>query len=291
MKDLRYRFEGAALWLAFLFFRCLPTETASDIGGWIGRTVGPRLAASRKAFVNLRLAFPEKTESDHADIVVKMWDNLGRVIAEYPHLEDIIMNRTEIIGGEYMRDLGKDERAIIIGGHIGNWELLPFYFNYRIDWPMAGIYRAPNNPYVEKLLDKCRNPIKRGSYIPKSTKGARQIIKTLQDGGRLGVLIDQKYNQGIAVPFFGRLAMTSSAFAQLSLKYDCPILPLHAERLNGCHFKISMYPLFKTEGMNETDVVIRANRILEGWIREKPEQWLWLHRRWDSKALKDKPAP
>lgn len=290
MKDLRYRLEGAGLWLAFFVFSMLPVETASSLGGWIGRTVGMRLAASRKAYNNLSFALPQKTKEEQRLIVREMWDNLGRIIAEYPHLKEIITDRCEIIGEEHIKELGSDVRAITIGGHIGNWELLPFYFNYKIDWPMTGAYRAPNNPYVEKLLEKVRSTIKRGKYVRKSAKGVREMIKTLQDGGFLGLLIDQKYNQGLPVPFFGRPAMTASAFVQLARRFSCPILPIRTERLPNCRFKITLYESFTVENMTEYEAVLKGNGILEGWIREKPGQWLWIHRRWSSKALEENPS-
>lgn len=285
MKSLRYFLEAVVLWLAFLAFRMMSAENASDCGGWIGRTIGPRLAASRKAITNLQNAFPDMPVDDAKKIVIDMWDNLGRVMAEYPHLKEIVMNHVKIVGEDNLLAIGKDNPCVIIGAHLANWEILPFYFNYKIDWPVSGIYRAPNNPFTEKLLDACRNPEKRGTYIPKSQQGAREIIKTLRNGERLAILIDQKYNQGVAVEFFGRPAMTSPSFAQLAQKYDCPILPLQLERLKGCNFRLTLHPPFRTEARGDEAVVLYAHGLLEDWIAKRPGQWLWLHRRWDSKAL------
>jgi KDO2-lipid IV(A) lauroyltransferase len=287
MKTLRYMAEAALLWASFFVFRMMGADTASSVGGWIGRTVGPRLAASRKAVTNLQNAFPDTSLKEAHDITTDMWKNLGQIIAEYPHLKDIILNKCEVVGEEHLHAIGKDNPCIIIGAHIANWELLPFYFNYKIDWPVSGIYRAPNNPFVEKLLDQCRNPENRGNYIAKSHKGAREIVGTLRKGERLAVLIDQKYNQGIPVEFFGRPAMTSPSFAQLAGRYDCPILPFQVERLDGCNFRLTIHPPFRAEGRNDEDVLLKAHALLEDWIAQKPGQWLWLHRRWDSKALKD----
>ncbi len=286
MKTARYLIEAAILGIAFLVFRIMPPEKASACGGWIGRIVGPRLAASRKAITNLQNAFADMPAEDARKIVLDMWDNLGRVVAEYPHLKNIILNHVTIVGEDNLLAIGKDNPCVIIGGHLANWELLPFYFNYKIDWPVSGIYRAPNNPFTEKLLDACRNPEKRGTYIAKSQQGAREIVKTLRKGERLAVLIDQKYNQGIPVEFFGRPAMTSPSFAQLAEKYDCPILPFQIERLSGCNFRLTIHPSFRTEGRSEEAVVLHAHGLLEDWIAKKPGQWLWLHRRWDSKALR-----
>jgi len=277
MKRIGYFLEGIGLWIALLVFRCLPYRTASNFGGWIGRTIGPRLAASRKAYNNLAQALPGKPQADYDGYVRDMWDNLGRVIAEYPHLLKMI-EAAEIVGEDHIQSL--PESFVIIGGHLANWELLPFYFNYRLNKPITGIYRAPNNPYSEKLLDRCRNPENKGLYAPKSTGGSRTIIKTLQEGGRVGILIDQKYNQGLKADFFGRPAMTSPSFVQLARKYDCPIVPLWIERIDGAKCRLVIEPPFKVDNRSDDDMIAYAHSLLERHILKNPGQWLWLHRRW-----------
>lgn len=285
MKHLRYLIEAIFLGLAFLIFKIMPVSWASATGGWIGRTVGPKLAASRKAITNLEKAMPEMSAAARLVTVTGMWDNLGRVIAEYPHLETIIRKHTEIVGENHIRELDLEKACVFFGAHLANWELYSFYFNYISRISVNAVYRAPNNPYVEKLLEWCRHAKNKVNYVPKSLAGTKSIVKTMKDNGRLAILIDQKYNQGIPVPFFGRPAMTSSAFAQLAAKYDCPMVPVRLDRLGGCNFRLTLYPPFYTEGRSETDVTLKAHGFLEDWIRERPEQWLWLHRRWDSKAL------
>lgn len=288
MKKIRYLIEALFLWLLLNFFKLLTPDAASNMGGWIGRTVGPRLAASRKAKANLTKAFPEKTDGQCNDIIKGMWDNLGRVMAEYPHLKAITMRHLEIVGMEHLEKIGKNGRCVLISSHLANWEIPAFFFNARIEWPAAALYREPNNPYTAALLNSCRLMDKDSPlYVPKSSKGARQMVKILQDGGKIGILIDQKYNKGLAVPFFGRPAMTSEAFAQLAEKYDCPILPVVVERIKGCQFRITFEPPLEQASNDVYETVCRANALLERWIRKNPSQWLWLHRRWDSKAVTD----
>lgn len=281
MKKLSYMLEAAALWLAFMVFRIIGADNASNLGGWIGRTVGPRLAASRKARANLEKSLPD---ADHDSILRDMWDNLGRVIAEYPHLKTIIDTRTDISGMEHLDGIAKDQPFILIGGHLANWELFPVSMNYRLHREVAGIYREPNNPYAAWLLDRCRNFDDKGVYIPKSRTGTRNMVEMLRGGGNLALLIDQKYNEGEPVEFFGRPAMTSTAPAQLALKYNAPILPMQIVRDQN-RFRVILHPLLDIAGKDETTIMREANALLEGWIREHPGQWLWLHRRWNSKAL------
>ena len=111
------------------------------------------------------------------------------------------------------------------------------------------------------------------------------MVKTMQDERPVIIFFDQKYNQGIPSDFFGRPAMTSTAFVQLARKFDCPVLPIWMERLDGAHFRVHIEPAFSVDGMSDEDVVAKAHRLLEDQIKRRPEQWLWLHRRWDSKAL------
>lgn len=284
MKNIRYAIEAAFLWLAFGIFSLLPTPAASSFGGWIGRTIGPKLAASRKALTNIQLSFPEKSVEEHQKIMIYMWDNLGRVMAEYPHLKKITTDYLQIEGIENLERTSPDTACVYIGGHLANWEIVHFYFNERTDRDFTAVHREANNPYAEAILEKARTRARKGKFVSKSAKGTRDLMKTIRDNGHIGIFIDQKYNQGIAAPFFGRQAMTSAAFAQLARKYDAPILPIQMERLDGCNFRLTIHHPYKIEGSDEEEIA-KAHGLLENWISQNPEQWLWLHRRWDSKAL------
>lgn len=289
MKKIGQLLEAAALWIMFALFRIIGPDLSSALGGWIGGAVGPRLAASRKARVNLKNSFPDMPDAELDNIITQMWDNLGRVIGEFPHLKYIAENRFEVFGREHIDNLpdGKSSPLLAFTGHLSNWELFHFFYNYTIDTPFSTVYREPNNPYTAVLVEKCRNPEQKGPYIPKSSTGTRDLVRTVMGGGRVGILIDQKYNQGEPIEFFGRPAMTSTAIAGLALKFNAPILPTRLERLNGCHFRVTVYPPLDIAGKSEEAIMLVANKMLEQWIRERPGQWLWLHRRWDSKVLKE----
>lgn len=287
MKKIRYFFEAAALYGAFALFRLLGVDRASAFGGWAGRTLGPKMGASRKALTNIRRAFPEKSEAEHRDILRDMWDNLGRVMAEYPHLKEICEKRIELVNDDILDAYGLDKPFLILGAHLANWEASflagPIIKGVSLD----GVIREPNNPFVQKLLAKCRNPLGQTVTFPKSRAGAMQMVKALKNGRRVGILIDQKYNEGLPIPFFGRPAMTSPALAQLSRKFDCPIFPSRIERLKGANFRITIHPAIMAGERSDEDIMTQANRVLEDWIHAAPGQWLWLHRRWDLKALQN----
>lgn len=286
MKQIRYAVEAGLLYVLFFIFRILPLDTASACGGWIGRTLGPRMAASRKALANLRIALPGKTDEEYDTILKGMWDNLGRVMSEYPHLEKIGRERMEMVGGAALRSLAEAGKpCLLIAGHLANWEVAGPALATHYGLKLNLVYRAPNNPRTAELLNHARSLEGKVVMIPKSRSSVRAMVQALQKGQHIGMLIDQKYNEGISVPFLGRPAMASSAYVQLSQKFKCPLIPCRIERIGGARFRMTSYESLKTFDENgkplpiET-VMANAHSYLENWIQERPEQWLWLHRRW-----------
>jgi KDO2-lipid IV(A) lauroyltransferase len=287
-RRLLHLVEGLGAVIVYAIFRALPLDAASALGGFLARSVGPRLAVSRRALRNLRAAMPEIGEAEGWRVIRGMWENLGRVIAEYPHLGEFHAyaagGRIDMRGAEHIREQGLDgKHAIFFSGHYGNWEV-PTLAMTQAGVKVAAIYRAANNPIVDGLMNHARSVL--GSQLaPKGSVAARRSIAAMQEGRSLAMLVDQKMNDGIAVPFFGRDAMTAPALARLALRYGCAVVPVRTDRLDGAHFRITAEPpldLPKT-GDAEADtlaIMTRVNQVLERWIRERPDQWFWLHRRW-----------
>ena len=283
-----YPLQAALVHVALAAFGTLPIDRASALGGWLGRTIGPRLRVTRVAERNLGRAFPERSADDIAAIVRGMWANLGRVAAEYPHLGGIDVyaddGRVEVVGAENV-DLLRDDGTggIFFQAHLGNWEIASLAAKQR-GVPITHIYRAANNAFVEPILRRLRAPVG-GTHHAKGAEGAKALIAALRRGEHLGMAVDQKLNDGIAVPFFGRAAMTAPALARLALKFGCPVVPVRVERLEGARFRLTVYPPMELpdSGDRQADVaetMRRVNALLEEWIRARPEQWLWLHNRW-----------
>lgn len=282
-----YRVEAWGAATFFAAMRSLPLDAASAVGGGVARMLGPRLGISHRARRNLRAALPQLTAADIETIVRGMWDNLGRVAAEYPHLSRIRIfppdGRVEAEGIEHLdRALAAGQRVILFGGHLGNWEIAALAaVQYGLD--VAQIYRAANNPLVDRMIARFRG--ERGEFIPKGSLASRRAVAALRRGGHLALLADQKLNDGLPVPFFGRAAMTAPALALLALRFDCAVMPARVERLHGARFRLTLYPPLELprRGKREADVAAlmeAVNRTLEGWIREHPEQWFWVHSRW-----------
>src|SRR4051794_1973218 len=306
-RRLRYPVEAALVYGAYVLFRLLPLDAASSLGGWVGRRVGRRLAISRTALRNLEAAMPELDAAGRERILYGMWDNLGRVMAEYPHLASLRhavgTPRITVVGGEHLEALARSGRpGLLCSGHLANWEILGIvaqHYGVRVGL----VYRRPNNPWVDRLLLRIRATWG-GPMIAKGRDGARALVAVLREGGTVGMLIDQKMNDGISVPFFGRPAMTAPALAQLAGRFDCAVIPGRIERLGGAHFRVTVLPPLnlserrhgsgrlgnlgeggpaEAPGRHPADdraTMAGLNALLESWIRDRPEQWLWLHRRW-----------
>jgi KDO2-lipid IV(A) lauroyltransferase len=281
MITLLYLIEAAALILLFALLRLLPLDMASGLGGWLAQLIGPRMKAHVIAERNLAMIFPEKSEAERKKILSGMWDNLGRTAAELPHLPGAkLFTRATIIGGEYMHS---PKPLMFFSGHVGNWELLPVTAE-SFGTKIALAYRKANNPYVDAIIARLR-ATRCTSMFQKGPLGAVKLVRAVKSGQSLAMLVDQKMNEGIAVPFFGRAAMTAPAVAQFALRYDMPIIPARAVRKKGTHFEVIGYPPLTIEKTGDETrdilaIMTAINKTLETWIREYPEQWFWVHKRW-----------
>jgi KDO2-lipid IV(A) lauroyltransferase len=288
-----YRGLHALLGLA----HSLPPERASNLGGRLFRRLGPLLPPSRIARRNLALALPEIRDA-HESVIRGVWENLGRTAAEMPHIPSLGPTYSgpgwEIVGSAYLKALAaQGGPAILFSGHIGNWEMLPRIVAAH-GIPMASLYRAPNNPLTAQLLVDMRARATGFGDLPsfpKGAAGARSAAFHLARGGFLGILIDQKLNDGIPVDFFGHPAMTAPALASLALRFRCPVVPGHIERLGPARLRLIVEaPLvLPASGDRDADILTltrQVNRTLERWVRARPESWLWLHRRWPKELYK-----
>ena len=279
-----YFLEGSFLLLIFIVLRILPLGISSFLMGKLSSLIGPRLGVTKKAYNNIKNVMPEKNEKEITKIIKDMWENLGKVAGEYPHLSKISPeknNKIQIYGKKNLLLVKKTKTpAIFFSGHLANWEILP---NVAIKngGPVLSIFRRPNNPFINFLIKYIRSNL---PMAPKGKEGARQLIYSLKKGRSIGLVIDQKMNDGIEVPFFNKPAMTSDALAQLCLRIKSLVIPVEVERMKNTNFKITFHnPLKITKnGQKKTplQIMTEVNLIMEKWIRKNPGQWLWLHRRW-----------
>lgn len=282
-----YPITGALATLAFHIFRLVPIRRASGFVGRVAKWLGPKLSISKRARRNLIQAFPEKTTAEIDRLVWEMWESLGQTAAEFCHMDrfdTLDPDHIEIVGAEHLEAMRDDgETALMFSAHLANWEVAGLAAIQR-GMDLIGIYRRANNPLVERLFLNSRG-WPEGSLIPKSERGARQCFIEMRRGRHLCLLMDQKLNEGIEVPFFGRPAMTSTMLAKYALYFRCPVHPVSIRRMGLCRYRLEVeeaIPLPET-GDTDKDVEIltrAATDRIEAWVRRDPSQWLWLHNRW-----------
>ena len=283
-KKVIYFLEGITLLLIFIFLRILPLNISSFLMGKLSSLIGPKLGVTKKAYNNIKNVMPEKNEKETLKIIKNMWENLGRVIGEYPHLKKLVPgknNKIQICGIKNLLLVKKTKTpAIFFSAHFANWEILPMV-SIKNGVPVLTIFRKPNNPIINFLINYLRSDL---PMAPKGREGAKKIIYSLKNGISIGLVIDQKMNDGIEVPFFNKPAMTSNALALLCHKIKSLVIPVEVERIKSTNFKVTFHNPVKVSknGKKKTSLQImtEVNLIIEKWIRKNPGQWLWLHRRW-----------
>ena len=292
-KTLRWLAEAAATWLWLRGMRTLGPDRASDLGGWLGRTIGPWLAVDRIARANVRLAFPDLPEARVAAIVRASWENLGRTAAEYAHLATIMdpaTGRVSYHGAERLQ-AAVDGRAAQIcwSGHFANWEVLGCAAAQLAPRSVA-IVRDPNNPYVARLVERCR-AVAGGERVNKGREASRRMMGAVRDKALLAVLLDQRLSDGIDARLFGQPAKSPSGAAMMAVRRNIPLYPVRIERLGPARFRVTVEdPLAPPqEADRETctrELVDACNARLETWIRTRPGEWLWQHRRFEKRVYR-----
>ncbi len=271
----------------FYLFKILGVRISSFLGGSILLCYG--LFSRRNNIVkkNLKRVFPQITEKKQNQIINEMWFHFGRVIGEYPNLNrlEIGENKNISVSNEenLIKPLQNNKNCLFFSAHLGNWELTSHALTEN-GFNINFIYRAPNNKYVDDLLRKIRFRYGVG-LIKKGPEGARECIKVLSNnGGNIGMLIDQKMNDGISTKFFNKNVMTPSAIAKFALKFKCPIIPAFCIREYGTNFRIEYLEPISYEKIkslsSEEKIMNHLNKIVEIWIRKYPDQWIWIHNRW-----------
>ena len=290
-QDLIWRLEALGFDLLGGLFRLMPLEVASRLGGAALRLIGPMSGAQKTVERNLRIAFPDMDKADRDRLIVAQWDNLGRLTAEFQLMHRLTpaSGRVEIVGGEHLTAVARSGRpAVLISGHFSNWEVMAaviVHLGVRCDVT----YRAANNPYIDARIIETRRRYGVQLMAPKGESGSREVIKAMKEGVSVALLNDQKFNQGPALPFFGVTAHTAPGPTRFALKFDCPMIPMCVERLQGARFRVTIYPSIAPPdtGDRTADIeqgVRNVNAFIEARVRERPDQWFWTHKRWPNEA-------
>lgn len=300
---LRYRFlqflTGVRDWLvaglislSLKLIRLIPLKIASRMFERFARWFGPKIWRHKVVLENLAIAFPEKSVEERDKLASDNWAQMAQTLLEYIYLDEIFnlevemeeSDTIEIVNGEAFQKLRDDGLpAILFTGHIANFELLPMVAA-RFGLDIQSMYRRPNNKYAASQVEASRKDL--GKNLVASGAGASfHLMAALERNEHVGLLVDQKFRRGINIPFFGKEAKTNPLLAKLARRYDCPVHGARTVRLPGGRFRLEITEELVLPRDRNGDVDIKGTTqlvtdVIEGWVREYPEQWLWMHRRW-----------
>ncbi|MDQ0316509.1 lipid A biosynthesis lauroyl acyltransferase [Amorphus orientalis] len=272
--------------------RLLPARSAIDFGGWAARTVGPLLPVDKVGLENLEAAYPEMAPEERRRILNGVWDNLGRTSAEFLFLDKVFdfdfdnptAGHFDVNGIDQFLEIRDSETpCIVFTAHMANWELLPVCAaTFGLD--VSVLFRPLNNARLARELDAVRGGAM-GGLIPSQPGAVAALDGILARGGHIGMLVDQRFGRGLTLPFFGLPAKTNPLLAKLARRHNCNVYAARTVRMPEGRFYMELHgPIdLPRDGDGEVDVegtMRHVNAIIEGWVREFPDQWLWLHRRW-----------
>jgi KDO2-lipid IV(A) lauroyltransferase len=290
-QRLAWRLEALGFDGFSALMRLLPVDAASALGAWLLQSLGPLTRAHRTAERNMRLAFPEWDAAQRAQTLHAQWGNVGRYFIEFMMMDKLTpaKGRVEVIGAERLAQIAEHGPAVVfISGHLSNFEIMPLAI-LAAGVPCVITGRAANNPYFNAGMIRSRKRYGVKMFAPKGGEGTRELLKALTRGESVALMNDQKNNEGVAAPFFGHPAHTASGPTRMALRASGILQPMSVQRLQGARFRVIAHEpiVLERTGDREADIeagVRRINAFVEARIRERPQEWFWVHKRWDDAA-------
>jgi KDO2-lipid IV(A) lauroyltransferase len=290
MKFIKYFFEFTIIISLFCIFKIIGLRNASNLGGVLGKLIGPFFRSKSLIKKNIKLGLGDISKDEEEKIINGMWSNIGRTFAEYVFLKDFKFNKTDfnhmkIIGSEHLDEIKKSNKPVIFySGHFANFELMAMELE-KFGIKTAAIYRPLNNLFLNPIMEYLRMKYICPNQIPKGRAGMREIINKINNNYSIALMVDQRVGEGPRINFFNQPAQTTTIPAQLALKYGCKLVPIYLKRMDGASFEMTVhqpYEISKTgdDDQDTKNITLKINQIIEKMIVENPEQWLWSHNRW-----------
>ena len=285
MKIVKYFLEFIFIVILFIIFKILGFKLASNMGGYIGKKIGPLFRSKQTILTNIRNALPSTNKADLELIIQSMWENYGRILAEYVFLKDFrkekLNDYIEIEGKEHLNKLrDSNEQVVFVSGHFNNFELMAMQIE-KSGIKLAAIYRPLNNIFLNGIMEKIRTKYICKNQIKKGRSGTRELLKSFNNKNSIALMIDQRVSEGEKSNFFGQNAFTTTIPAQLVKKFGCKIVPIHIERYNDFYFRMKVEePINYNKDSTIDEITLSLNKLLEKMILKNPSQWILTHNRW-----------
>ena len=285
MKQIKYFFQFLLIIIFFLFFKIFGFRISSTVSGKIFEIIGPLFRSKNLIHSNIKKAIPNSNYEELNKITKLMWNNYGRIFAEYMFIKEFrlgkLKSKIKIEGQEILDDIKKHNKQVVfISGHFSNFELMAMHLE-NSGIKLSAIYRPLNNIFLNKIMERIRKKYICKNQIKKGIGGIKKLINLKKSNYSTALMIDQRVSEGIKSNFFNNEALTTTIPAQLVKKFRIPVVPIFIERINNLNFKITINkPINFSNETSIKNITDELNQILEKMIINKPEQWIWSHNRW-----------
>lgn len=285
MKYLKYFIEFVLTILCFIIFKILGPNISSNVSGKIFEIIGPYFRSKKIIKSNIRKAFPNIHVNDLNKISSQMWNNYGRVFAEFMFIREFrngkLSKNIEIKGQAIVDDIiSSNKQAIFVSGHLSNFELMAMQLE-KSGINLSAIYRPLNNIFLNGIMERMREKYICKYQIKKGIGGLKKLIKLKKKNISTALMIDQRVSEGLSIDFFNQKALTTTIPAQLVRKFNIPIIPVYIERVKDISFKITISkPIYFSQDLSIEKITSELNQVLEKMILNHPGDWIWSHNRW-----------
>ena len=282
---MKYFIQFLIISILFLIFKILGLSYASYISGKVVSFVGPFFRSKSLIRSNILKALPDFKLNQIEKISKKMWNNYGRILAEYVFIKDFrstkFQNNIEIKGQEILDNIkNNNEPVIFVSGHFNNFELMAMQIE-KSGIDLAVVYRPLNNKFLNFIMERIRKKYICKNQIKKGISGTKQLLSFFKKKTSIALMIDQRVSQGIKSNFFKNEALTTTIPAQFVKKFKCKIVPIYIERVKDINFKLTIHdPLVYSNNESIESITLDLNHLLEKLILKNPDQWIWSHNRW-----------
>ena len=285
MKYIKYFFQFLIICIFFLIFKILGSNLSSRLSGKIFEKIGPYFRSAEIIRRNILRVFPNINSTEINTIKNDMWNNYGRVFAEYMFIKDYrlgkLSSNVEVEGQEIIERIKRENKQVVfVSGHFANFELMAMHLE-KSGIKLCAIYRPLNNFFLNKIMERIRQNYICREQIKKGIGGLKSLVKLKRKNFSTALMIDQRVSEGIASNFFNQKALTTTIPAQLVKKFNIAVVPIYIERVKDIKFKIKIQtPINFSKDQSIENITDELNIVLEKMIVMKPGHWIWSHNRW-----------
>jgi len=285
MKFIKYFFQFFIITTLLLLFKVLGLKFSSFISSKIISFFGPFFRSKNLIRTNIKKALPNINQNEIEMISKNMWENYGKILAEYVFIKDFrgpkFNNKIKVNGQNILEKIRKDNDTVIfVSGHFNNFELMALHIE-KSNINLATVYRPLNNRFLNFIMEKVRKKYICKNQIKKGISGTKKLLKFFKKKTSIALMIDQRVSQGIKSKFFKDECFTTTIPAQFVKKFNCKVVPIYIERKDDTNFELTIYnPIEYSSDETIESITSNLNNLLEEMILKNPDQWIWSHNRW-----------